>query len=440
MSHIFKMSNNSYEFNLYDNSCNSFANFMLFNKSKSKNKAIDLIQIKTNKTNKKDQSFNTIDLNPTFSEQFKSKSNSKEDKLLDHLHSSNFLKRKNTLLVNHLKNNQLLTDEDYVTDLEFYNNFENILKNNQNSIDSLRNGDTKNNTTKLISLKQNFMKSCSCTDLSSDSCLSNMSSNDFYYETRNSNYLESLARDKPTVIYSMYSTPPNLKRNNNNENFILNQSTDHNSVSSIVLNKRKQTNKRPKTSTRKTKHKNLNEYNTSNKFEEENYSEIKSIDLFETKNESKFDLVEWTQWRKQLNDYLIAEVGNSFEHDYSDLIDKIETENLFSIINYLRSGFDKKAYKVYGIPRVKLNDYEKISLKSPKITTGVNVKEKIKAFEKVAISNQTIGASQNKVKNLKKEQNLLDEIKAKLKHRNTEHIYYNENNNIFLKPKIQLSK
>ena len=101
------MSNNSYEFNLYDNSCNSFANFMLFNKSKSKNKAIDLIQIKTNKTNKKDQSFNTIDLNPTFSEQFKSKSNSKEDKLLDHLHSSNFLKRKNTLLVNHLKNNQL---------------------------------------------------------------------------------------------------------------------------------------------------------------------------------------------------------------------------------------------------------------------------------------------------------------------------------------------
>lgn len=103
----------------------------------------------------------------------------------------------------------------------------------------------------------------------------------------------------------------------------------------------------------------------------------------------------------------------------------------------------KKTYKVYGIPRVKLNDYEKIekiSLKSPKITTGVNVKEKIKAFEKVAISNQTMGTSTNKVKNLKKEQNLLDEIKAKIKHRNTEHIYYNENNNIFLKPKIQLSK
>lgn len=433
------MSNNSYEFNLYDNSCNSFANFMLFNKFKSKNKA-DLIQIK-NKTNKKDQSFNTIDLNPTFSEQFKSKSNTKEDKLLDHLHSSNFLKRKNTLLVNHLKNNQLLTDEDYVTDLEFYNNFENILKNNQNSIDSFRNGDPKNNTTKLISLKQNFMKSCSCTDLSSDSCLSNLSSNDFYYETRNSNYLESLARDKPTVIYSMYSTPPNLKRNNNEKLNIINQSTDHNSVSSIVLNKRKQTNKKPKTSTRKTKHKDLNE-NTLNKFDEENYSEINSIDLFETKNESKLDLVKWTQWRKQLNDYLIAE-GNSFEHDYSDLIDKIEPENLFSIINYLRSGFDKNTYKVYGIPRVKLNDYEKIekiSLKSPKITTGVNVKEKIKAFEKVAISNQTMGTSTKKVKNLKKEQNLLDEIKAKIKHRNTEHIYYNENNNIFLKPKIQLSK
>ena len=51
-----------------------------------------------------------------------------------------------------------------------------------------------------------------------------------------------------------------------------------------------------------------------------------------------------------------------------------------------------------------------------------------------------MGTSTNKVKNLKKEQNLLDEIKAKIKHRNTEHIYYNENNNIFLKPKIQLSK
>ena len=65
-----------------------------------------------------------------------------ENHLLDHLRSSNLLKRKSYLLANHLINNQLYTDEDYMTDLNRTDDemiddlFGNFSKDNQVELDS----------------------------------------------------------------------------------------------------------------------------------------------------------------------------------------------------------------------------------------------------------------------------------------------------------------
>jgi hypothetical protein len=91
----------------------------MFTKNKTdrlENNNADLLLASLKNKKKRNQSCNSIELNPSYIDQFKANSND-ENHLLEHLRSSNLLKRKSYLLANHLINNQLYTDEDYVTDL-----------------------------------------------------------------------------------------------------------------------------------------------------------------------------------------------------------------------------------------------------------------------------------------------------------------------------------
>lgn len=104
--------------NLTTDSCRSFTNFIMFTKNKSsrlENNTAELLlaNLKAKTDYSRDQSCNSIDLNPSYLDQFKNEDNL----LLDHLRSSNLLKRKKYLLANHLIKNQLYTDQDYVTDV-----------------------------------------------------------------------------------------------------------------------------------------------------------------------------------------------------------------------------------------------------------------------------------------------------------------------------------
>lgn len=213
MSHLTK-SLNSCD-NITTGSCRSFTNFIMLNKNQNYITSNDLLP---QRNWKKNQSFNSIDLNPSYIDQFKSNSN--DDRLIEHLRSSNLLKRKSYLLASHLLSNNLFTDEDYITDFnktEFDNDddiFESAMNNKvykkQYSLIPLNNNYRKKKPNKLNSFKKNLIRSCSCTDLS-DSLMSQTScssSNDFYYEKKQSTYLECMDFDKPKVIYSMYSTPP----------------------------------------------------------------------------------------------------------------------------------------------------------------------------------------------------------------------------------------
>lgn len=192
----------------------SFSNFIVFNRNR---------QMPNDKTNEeyKMQSFNSIDLNPSYHEQI---NNSEDNELIEHLRSSNLLKRKSFLLASHLISNQLLTEEDYTTDFNKTDVgtivFDKILLKNQKVLNNNKETTTISTTMKCKRLnKLNLFKNCSCSDLNESMLSHYPATNDFRFVQKHPHYLECLNLDKPKVIYSSLALLDTKKSNGNSNEY-----------------------------------------------------------------------------------------------------------------------------------------------------------------------------------------------------------------------------
>lgn len=255
--------------------------------------------------------------------------------------------------------------------------------------------------------------------------------------------------------------------------------------------------------------KNQLKINKPDKIPTENEEEYANLNLIQTKsdpssfdvNNVQSDVSKWADWRTRLNENLINN-DTSLASNSTDLMKQTKQNESFAVAKYLKDGSDKDNFTLFGLPKVqlskdvsnqinstknKIQEPENIPVnkiareiqssliteKSGRKIPGVNVREKIKAFEQAASSSASISSKSKVSGSIKQtvstssfsttttslnrdlttksiEQKISPASKTQAKNNTIDdsnnHIYYNDDNRfnfakkIILKPKRKISK